>query len=193
MSLDSYCIWVSSPSPASSPSRPPQKSGSTGPITRWRRISELVISHSHSDSKEKFRFISALSSPAREHPKPKPTTKGATATKPRSSLTAAKRPLEDEDDDDDVGGPSVNVDGCGPLYALGLISSVIADGAGKHRRGGRTRRRSPHLRRPIPAAARRRGCRLPLGVEPRGGGVTPRCRRPLRRASIALLLGKKGK
>ncbi|EEC67735.1 hypothetical protein OsI_35240 [Oryza sativa Indica Group] len=83
MSPDSYCVWVSSPSPASSPSRPPRKNGSTGSITRWRRISELVIGRNHSDGKEKFRFLSALSSPAREHPKPKPTTKGATATKPQ--------------------------------------------------------------------------------------------------------------
>ncbi|KAF0906704.1 hypothetical protein E2562_012530 [Oryza meyeriana var. granulata] len=76
VSPDSYCIWVPGSSPASSPSRPPRKGGSTGSIARWRRISELVIGRSHSDGKEKFRFLSAPSSPAREHSKAKPT-KGA--------------------------------------------------------------------------------------------------------------------
>uniref|UniRef100_I1QXY7 Uncharacterized protein n=1 Tax=Oryza glaberrima TaxID=4538 RepID=I1QXY7_ORYGL len=57
MSPDSYCVWVSSPSPASSPSRPPRKSGSTGSITRWRRISKLVIGRNHNDGKEKFRAV----------------------------------------------------------------------------------------------------------------------------------------
>ncbi|EEE51705.1 hypothetical protein OsJ_33086 [Oryza sativa Japonica Group] len=57
MSPDSYCVWVSSPSPASSPSRPPRKSGSTGSITWWRCISKLVIGRNHSDGKEKFRAV----------------------------------------------------------------------------------------------------------------------------------------
>ncbi|BAD44960.1 hypothetical protein [Oryza sativa Japonica Group] len=117
------CVWVPG-SPASSPSRPMRKSGSTGSITRWHRNSELVIGRSHSDGKEKFRFLSAPSSRARELPEPKPTTKGVAATKSRSSSTAAKRPLDDEDDDDSVDGPSVDVDGCGLLYA---------DCAGEHR------------------------------------------------------------
>uniref|UniRef100_A0A0E0JLL1 Uncharacterized protein n=1 Tax=Oryza punctata TaxID=4537 RepID=A0A0E0JLL1_ORYPU len=86
VSPDSYCVWVPGSSPASSPSRPPRKSGSTGSIARWRRISELVIGRSHSDGKEKFRFLSAPSSPAREHSKPKPTTKGAAATKFHTEL-----------------------------------------------------------------------------------------------------------
>uniref|UniRef100_A0A0D9V3D1 DUF1645 domain-containing protein n=1 Tax=Leersia perrieri TaxID=77586 RepID=A0A0D9V3D1_9ORYZ len=80
VSPDSYCVWVPGSSPASSPSRPPppRKSGSTGSIARWRRISELVIGRSHSDGKEKFRFLSAPPSPAREHSKAKaPTAKGA--------------------------------------------------------------------------------------------------------------------
>ncbi|XP_052136188.1 uncharacterized protein LOC127754658 [Oryza glaberrima] len=88
VSPDSYCVWVPGSSPASSPSRPPRKSGSTGSIARWRRISELVVGRSHSDGKEKFRFLSAPSSPARDHPKPKPTTKGgaAAATKLHTEL-----------------------------------------------------------------------------------------------------------
>ncbi|XP_006644418.1 uncharacterized protein LOC102701034 [Oryza brachyantha] len=84
VSPDSYCVWVPGSSPASSPSRPPRKSGSTGSIARWRRISELVVGRSHSDGKEKFRFLSAPPSPAREHSRSKPT-KGA--VKPTHTYT----------------------------------------------------------------------------------------------------------
>ncbi|KAF8697018.1 hypothetical protein HU200_036669 [Digitaria exilis] len=67
-SPDSYCVWTpGSSSAASSPSRPPRKSGSTGSMPRWRRIGELVVGRSHSDGKEKFLFFSAPPSPAREH------------------------------------------------------------------------------------------------------------------------------
>ncbi|RLM91313.1 uncharacterized protein C2845_PM08G19990 [Panicum miliaceum] len=63
---DSYCLWTPGSSPASSPSRPPRKSGSTGSVARWRRIGDLVVGRSHSDGKQKFLFLSAPSSPARD-------------------------------------------------------------------------------------------------------------------------------
>jgi hypothetical protein len=65
-SPDSYCLWTPGSSPASSPSRPPRKSGSTGSVARWRRIGELVVGRSHSDGKERFLFLSAPPSPARD-------------------------------------------------------------------------------------------------------------------------------
>ena len=66
-SPDSYCLWTpGSASAASSPSRSPRKSGSTGSIPRWRRIGELVVGRSHSDGKERFLFLSAPPSPARD-------------------------------------------------------------------------------------------------------------------------------
>ncbi|RCV26365.1 hypothetical protein SETIT_5G239900v2 [Setaria italica] len=84
---DSYCLWTPGSSPASSPSRPPRKSGSTGSIARWRRIGELVVGRSHSDGKQKFLFLSAPPSPARDrdhHQSPagsksKPPAKGSKA------------------------------------------------------------------------------------------------------------------
>ncbi|XP_062216346.1 uncharacterized protein LOC133916612 [Phragmites australis] len=63
----SYCLWTPGLSLASSPSRPPRKSRSTESIARWRRIGELVVGRSHSDGKGGFLFLSAPSSPAREH------------------------------------------------------------------------------------------------------------------------------
>ncbi|TVU02516.1 hypothetical protein EJB05_51926, partial [Eragrostis curvula] len=81
-SPESYCLWTPGSSPASSPSRPPRKSGSTGSMARWRRIGELVVGRSHSDGREKFLFLSAPSSPARENaskPKAKQQTKGSKA------------------------------------------------------------------------------------------------------------------
>ncbi|CAO1945280.1 unnamed protein product [Urochloa humidicola] len=87
---DSHCLWTPGSSAASSPSRPPRKSGSTGSIARWRRIGELVVGRSRSDGKEKFLFFSAPPSPARDkdsrdlHPaatksKSKPPAKGSKA------------------------------------------------------------------------------------------------------------------
>ncbi|CAO1948226.1 unnamed protein product [Urochloa humidicola] len=87
---DSYCLWTPGSSAASSPSRPPRKSGSTGSIARWRRIGELVVGRSHSDGKDKFLFFSAPPSPARDKDsrdlhsaatksKPKPPAKGSKA------------------------------------------------------------------------------------------------------------------
>nr|BAJ98210.1 predicted protein [Hordeum vulgare subsp. vulgare] len=71
-SPDSYCLWTPGASAASSPARSPRKSGSTGSLSRWRRVSELVVGRSHSDGKDKFRFLSAPPSPARDQPKGKP-------------------------------------------------------------------------------------------------------------------------
>lgn len=88
---DSYCLWTPGSSPASSPSRPPRKSGSTGSVARWRRIGDLVAGRSRSDGKQKFLFLSAPPSPARDmdgdhspaaggsKPKP-PPPKGSRAT-----------------------------------------------------------------------------------------------------------------
>ncbi|XP_072994213.1 uncharacterized protein [Typha latifolia] len=54
---ETYCVWT----PGSVPPSPErcQKSGSTGSLVRWRRISDLVIRRSHSDGKEKFVFLAA--------------------------------------------------------------------------------------------------------------------------------------
>ncbi|RLN23964.1 uncharacterized protein C2845_PM07G16840 [Panicum miliaceum] len=82
---DSYCVWTPGSSPASSPSRPPRKSGSTGSVARWRRIGDLVVGRSRSDGKQKFLFLSAPPSPARDREhfpaasKPKPPSKGSKA------------------------------------------------------------------------------------------------------------------
>uniref|UniRef100_A0A0E0BBA9 DUF834 domain-containing protein n=1 Tax=Oryza glumipatula TaxID=40148 RepID=A0A0E0BBA9_9ORYZ len=54
-------------------------------------------------------------------------------------------------------------------------------GGGEHGAAGVLLRLHPGVPRPVPAAARRRVCRLPPGVAPRGGGIAPRRRRPLRR------------
>jgi hypothetical protein len=72
-SPDSYCLWKPGSSQASSPSRPPRKSGSTGSVARWRRIGELVVGRSHSDGREKFVFLSAPLSPARDHASSSPS------------------------------------------------------------------------------------------------------------------------
>ncbi|XP_051225117.1 uncharacterized protein [Lolium perenne] len=73
-SPDTYCVWTPGASAASSPARSPRKSGSTGSLSRWRRVSQLVVGRSSSDGRDKFRrFLSAPSSPAREEqPKAKP-------------------------------------------------------------------------------------------------------------------------
>jgi len=84
---ESYCLWTPGSSPASSPSRPPRKSGSTGSVARWRRIGDLVAGRSRSDGKQKFLFLSAPPSPARDRdhspaaskPRP-PPPKGSRAT-----------------------------------------------------------------------------------------------------------------
>lgn len=87
---ESYCVWRpgSSASPSPSPSPPPRKSGSTGSMARWRRISDLVVGRSHSDGREKFLFLAAAP-PAhdapRRHKKPAP----APARKPPPSAAVA--------------------------------------------------------------------------------------------------------
>ncbi|XP_062232224.1 uncharacterized protein LOC133929475 [Phragmites australis] len=97
---ESYCLWTpgsvsSAPASASSSPRPPRKSGSTGSMARWRRISELVVGRSHSDGKEKFLF---LPTPPHEAPRPKNKPKPACGRKASSSaasevdtVTAARR------------------------------------------------------------------------------------------------------
>ncbi|KAM0840344.1 hypothetical protein ACQ4PT_059726 [Festuca glaucescens] len=82
-SPDTYCVWTPGASPASSPARSPRKSGSTGSLSRWRRVSQLVVGRSSSVGRDKFGFLSAPASPAREEqPKAKPAAgrKGKAAT-----------------------------------------------------------------------------------------------------------------
>jgi hypothetical protein len=98
-SPDSYCLWKPGSSQASSPSRPPRKSGSTGSVARWRRIGELVVGRSHSDGKEKFVFLSTPSSPARDHASSSPSkakkkqqqTRGSKATTEVDTVAAGRR------------------------------------------------------------------------------------------------------
>ncbi|KAG8056078.1 hypothetical protein GUJ93_ZPchr0001g31806 [Zizania palustris] len=90
-SPESYCLWIPGSSPASSPSRPPRKSRSTGSLAPWRRISDLVVGRSHSDGKEKFLFISPPSSPVREHPKAKPTKGGHKSPTEADTIAAGQR------------------------------------------------------------------------------------------------------
>jgi hypothetical protein len=63
---ESYCLWApggQSPAPASP--RRCRKSGSTGSVLRWRRISDRLVGRSHSDGKEKFVFLTAVPDPPR--------------------------------------------------------------------------------------------------------------------------------
>ncbi|CAL4962447.1 unnamed protein product [Urochloa decumbens] len=88
---ESYCLWTPGSSAASSPSRPPRKSGSTGSIARWRRIGELVVGRSHSDGKEKFLFFSAPPSPARDKDsRDRHSPAGATMSKPKPPAKGSK-------------------------------------------------------------------------------------------------------
>jgi Protein of unknown function (DUF1645) len=54
---DSYCVWT----PGSVPQSPTRcsKSGSTGSLVKWKKISDIVLGRSQSDGKEKFVFLSA--------------------------------------------------------------------------------------------------------------------------------------
>ncbi|XP_078151582.1 uncharacterized protein LOC144546870 [Carex rostrata] len=54
---ESYCLW----NPGSAPQSPIRchKSGSTGSLVKWKKISDLVLGRSQSDGKEKFVFLSA--------------------------------------------------------------------------------------------------------------------------------------
>jgi hypothetical protein len=80
---DSYCVWTpgASASAASSPARSPRKSGSTGSLSGWRRVSQLVVGRSHSDGRDKFRFLSAPASPARDREQQQPKGKPVTGRK----------------------------------------------------------------------------------------------------------------
>ncbi|GJN18271.1 hypothetical protein PR202_gb05414 [Eleusine coracana subsp. coracana] len=88
-SPDTYCLWTPglSSSAASSPSRPPRKSGSTGSTSRWRRIGDLVVGRSHSDGREKFVFLSAPSSPARDHGSSSPANKAKKQQQARGGMS----------------------------------------------------------------------------------------------------------
>ena len=92
-SPDSYCVWTPGASAASSLARSPRKSGSTGSLSGWRRVSELVLGRSHSDGRDRFRFLSAPPSPARERPKGKPTAgrKGKAGTSEVDTVAASHR------------------------------------------------------------------------------------------------------
>uniref|UniRef100_A0A0E0L647 DUF1645 domain-containing protein n=1 Tax=Oryza punctata TaxID=4537 RepID=A0A0E0L647_ORYPU len=94
---ESYCLWTpgagaGSTSASASP-RPPRKSGSTGSMARWRRISELVVGRSHSDGKEKFLFLPIPPPPSKEndvdHFKPKPKPPKPTPASGRKTVQAA--------------------------------------------------------------------------------------------------------
>ncbi|KAE8819483.1 hypothetical protein D1007_02715 [Hordeum vulgare] len=59
---ESYCLWAPGQSTPASPRRC-RKSGSTGSVLRWRRISERLVGRSHSDGKDKFVFLNASPAP----------------------------------------------------------------------------------------------------------------------------------
>jgi len=98
---ESYCVWrpgSGSSAPASPSLRPPRKSGSTGSMARWRRISDLVVGRSHSDGKEKFIFFATPQHEAPNKdkpPKPKPTPPASRKPTPTTAevdtVTAAHR------------------------------------------------------------------------------------------------------
>uniref|UniRef100_A0ACD5VL97 Uncharacterized protein n=1 Tax=Avena sativa TaxID=4498 RepID=A0ACD5VL97_AVESA len=92
LSPDSYCVWTPGRSAASSPARSPRKSGSTGSLSGWRRVSQLLIGRSHSDGRDKFGFLSAPPSPAREQqPKGKPTGRKSKAATVANTVAASHR------------------------------------------------------------------------------------------------------
>ncbi|KQK09047.1 uncharacterized protein LOC100846091 [Brachypodium distachyon] len=62
---ESYCLWAPGQSAPASPRRC-RKSGSTGSVLRWRRISDRLVGRSHSDGKEKFVFLTAGSGPPKQ-------------------------------------------------------------------------------------------------------------------------------
>ncbi|CAO2165822.1 unnamed protein product [Urochloa humidicola] len=69
---ESYCLWAPGGGHASAPASPRQcrKSGSTGSVLRWRRISDRLVGRSHSDGKEKFVFLTAATAAGPEPPPP---------------------------------------------------------------------------------------------------------------------------
>ncbi|CAN6327169.1 unnamed protein product [Urochloa humidicola] len=88
---ESYCVWRPGSSTSASPSlRPsPRKSGSTGSMARWRRISDLVVGRSHSDGKEKFLFFATPHEAPTNKDKPKlrPTPAGGRKPTPTTATT----------------------------------------------------------------------------------------------------------
>jgi Protein of unknown function (DUF1645) len=70
---DSYCVWT----PGSVPQSPTRchKSGSTGSLVKWKKISDLVLGRSQSDGKEKFVFLSTKGN-AKEEKKEEEKDKG---------------------------------------------------------------------------------------------------------------------
>ncbi|XP_020098123.1 uncharacterized protein LOC109716919 [Ananas comosus] len=76
---ETYCLWT----PGSAPNSPARcrKSGSTGSIVRWRRISDLVIGRSRSDGKEKFLFLRNPNPNPNPNPSPEPKAKEAKEAK----------------------------------------------------------------------------------------------------------------
>ncbi|KAJ1284638.1 hypothetical protein BS78_03G220400 [Paspalum vaginatum] len=70
---ETYCLWAPG-GQASAPASPRRcrKSGSTGSVLRWRRISDRLVGRSHSDGKEKFVFLSAAAGPEPAPPSPLP-------------------------------------------------------------------------------------------------------------------------
>ncbi|RCV26531.1 hypothetical protein SETIT_5G253200v2 [Setaria italica] len=73
---ESYCLWAPG-GQASAPASPRRcrKSGSTGSVLRWRRISDRLVGRSHSDGKEKFVFLTAAAADPEPTPPPPPGTK----------------------------------------------------------------------------------------------------------------------
>ncbi|CAD6237600.1 unnamed protein product [Miscanthus lutarioriparius] len=70
---DSYCLWAPGGGGQSSPPASPRrcrKSGSTGSVLRWRRISDRLVGRSHSDGKEKFVFLTTAATAVPEPPRP---------------------------------------------------------------------------------------------------------------------------
>lgn len=88
---ESYCLWT----PGSAPQTPTRchKSGSTGSLVKWKKISDLVLGRSQSDGKEKFVFISANGNEKqekkdKEKEKRKKNGKGGKVTTEVDTITA---------------------------------------------------------------------------------------------------------
>ncbi|CAL5096390.1 unnamed protein product [Urochloa decumbens] len=89
---ESYCVWRPGSSAAASPRPPRKRSGSTGSMARWRRISDLVVGRSHSDGKEKFLFFATPHEAAtnKDKPKAKPTPTPAGGRNPTPTTAATE-------------------------------------------------------------------------------------------------------
>lgn len=81
---ESYCLWT----PASAPQSPARyKSGSTGSLVKWKKISDLVLGRSQSDGKEKFVFLSAKGNATKEEKDQKEKVKGKKKAKGGKATT----------------------------------------------------------------------------------------------------------